>query len=58
MIGAQVQLGRLIGAVDAGEVGQFVAPGLGVETFDVTALALGEGSVDEDFEEISRGWRR
>ena len=50
--------GRLIGAVDAGEIGQLAGPRLGVEALDVAPLGLGQRRVDEDLDELALGQHR
>ena len=46
-------LGRLVGRVDAGEVGELAAAGLGVEALRVALLGDLERRVDEDLDELA-----
>ncbi|MOA69647.1 hypothetical protein D3C78_1979530 [compost metagenome] len=43
---------RLVGTIDAGEVQQLAAPGLGVKPFDVAGLHDIKGGIDEDLDEV------
>ncbi len=47
------RLGRLVGRVDAGEVGELAAPRLGVEALDVARLGDLERRVDEHLDELA-----
>src|SRR6185312_16072862 len=48
-------LGRLIRAVDAGEILELAGPRLGVEALRVALLGLGERRIDEDLEKLALG---
>ena len=47
------RFGRLVVAVDAGEIFEFPAPRFGIESFDVAALTLLQRRVHEDFDELA-----
>jgi hypothetical protein len=45
--------GRLVRAVDAGEILELAGARLGVEAFDVALFGFGERRIDEDLEELA-----
>ena len=49
------RLGRLVGRIDAGEIGELAGARLAVEALGVAPLGLGERGVDEDLDEVAVG---